>query len=80
VERFSKQIAVGDKSMMFEFTRLKNANGVKFFITSKDQNDRPFAFSLIPKEQSWKLMPGSPRWLYTIEGQLIEAILNTRAS
>lgn len=80
MEKFSKQIAVGDKSMMFEFTRMKNANGVKFFITSKDENDKAFAFSLIPKENSWRLFPGSPRWLYAIEGLLIDAILNTRVS
>jgi hypothetical protein len=77
VERFSKPIAVGDNTLIFEFTRMKNANGVKFFITSRDANNKPFSFSLIPKETSWKLNPGSARWLYAIEGQLVDAVLNT---
>ena len=80
MDRFSKQIAIGNKTLKFEFTRMKNAIGTKFFITSKDENDKAFSFSLIPKENAWKLMPGSPRWLYGIEGQLVEAIMDTRIS
>jgi hypothetical protein len=42
MQRFSKQIAVGNETRLFEFTRLQNFNGVKFFITSVDENKKPF--------------------------------------
>jgi hypothetical protein len=78
MERFSKQITVGDGQRVFEFTRMENVNGVKFFITSFDENQRPFSFSLKRKEgNSWKLVPGSQRWLYEIEDQLSNAIVET---
>jgi hypothetical protein len=75
MERFSKEITVGNNLMKFEFTRMENVNGVKFFITSRDENKKLFSFSLTrTKENGWKLMPGSLRWLYDIEGQLADAI------
>jgi hypothetical protein len=79
MERFKKQITVNNEARLFEFCRMKNMNGVKFFITSIDSNQKPIAFSL--KENSegkWKLIPGSLRWLYDIELELSNAILDTR--
>lgn len=79
MERFSKEIAVGNEIRLFEFTKMKNVNGVKFFITSKDENQKAICFSLKQKEQKgWKLIPGSLRWLYDIESQLSDAIIDTR--
>ncbi len=79
MERFSKEITVGEQARIFEFTKMKNINGVKFFVTSKDENEKPFSFSLRQKEEkNWKLMPGSLRWLYDIENQLSDAIVDTR--
>ena len=79
MERFTKEIKVGDEIRLFEFTRLRNTNGVKFFITSKDSNNKPISFSLKEKESNnWKLFPGSLRWLYDIEEELSEAIVSTR--
>jgi hypothetical protein len=79
VDRFSKEIAVDNESRLFEFKRMENVNGVKFFITSLDENKKPISFSLKRgKENTWKLMPGSLRWLYDIESQLADAILDTQ--
>ena len=79
MERFSKEIAVGNEIRLFEFTLMKNVNGVKFFITSKDENKKAISFSLKQKEgRQWKLIPGSLRWLYDIESQLSDAIVDTR--
>jgi len=58
---------------------MENVNGVKFFITSIDEKKKPISFSLMRgKEDSWKLTPGSLRWLYEIESQLSDAIRDTR--
>ena len=79
MDRFSKEIIVGNETRLFEFTRMENVNGVKFFITSKDEKQKAISFSLIRgKENSWKLIPGSLRWLYAIEAQLAEAIHDTQ--
>ena len=82
MEQFSKQIKVGKETKLFEFTRIKNANGVKFFIKSTDSNQRPFAFSLKQSqhEADWKLVPGSLRWLYQIEKELSNAIMDSHLS
>src|SRR6476661_7813047 len=65
MERFSKQLMVGNDKRLFEFTRLENFSGVKFFITSVDENQKPFSFSVKPNDSNkWKLVPGSLRWLY----------------
>ena len=79
MEQFNKQIAVGKETRLFQFTRMKNVNGVKFFITSHDENNKAISFSLTQKDDAdWKLLPGSPRWLYAIESQLADAIADTR--
>jgi hypothetical protein len=79
MNRFTKEIVVGKESRLFEFERLENVNGIKFFIISKDDKKKPIAFSLIrSKENNWKLTPGSLRWLYDIETQLSDAIIETR--
>lgn len=81
MERFKKEIAVNDELRVFEFNRMKNMNGVKFFITSKDSKDKPIAFSLTEKDKgNWKLTPGSLRWLYDIEAQLSNAIVEHKFS
>lgn len=78
MERFSKQITVGTETRLFEFTRLENFSGVKYFITSVDENKKPFSFSVKRKDANcWKLVPGSQRWLYEIEDQLSNAIMAT---
>ena len=79
MEQFSKEIAIGKEKRIFAFTRMENVNGVKFFVTSNDENKKPISFSLrLGKEDTWKLLPGSLRWLYAIEDQLAEAILDTQ--
>ena len=79
MDRFTKEIAVGNENMLFVFTRMENVNGVKFFITSNDEKKKPISFSLTrAKEDNWKLSPGSLRWLYEIESQLSDAIRDTR--
>jgi hypothetical protein len=80
MEQFNKEIIVGKEARVFEFTRMTNVNGVKFFVTSKDQNKKAISFSLKEKDQDWKLVPGSLRWLYDIESQLADAIHSTRLS
>jgi hypothetical protein len=79
MERFKKEITVNNETRMFEFNKMKNMNGVKFFITSKDSKQKPIAFSLVETEQgTWKLRPGALRWLYDIETELSNAILEAR--
>ncbi len=79
MERFKKEITVDNEPRVFEFARMKNMNGVKFFITSTDSKQKPIAFSLKPTgEGDWKLSPGSLRWLYEIEIELSNAILETQ--
>lgn len=79
MERFTKEILVGNELKLFEFTKMSNVNGVKFFITTKDQNNKQISFSLNKKEEKiWKLTPGSLPWLYKIEDELTNAILDTR--
>ncbi len=79
MDRFVKEITVGNETRLFVFTRMENVNGVKFFITSNDAKKKPISFSLIrAKEDNWKLNPGALRWLYEIESQLSDAIRDTR--
>lgn len=64
---------------MFYFNRLQNTQGVKFFITSHNEEKKAISFSVKENEQAeWKLFPGAARWLYTIESQLSDAIVETR--
>ena len=76
MDRFKKEITVNNEIRVFEFSRMKNMIGVKFFITSTDSKQKPIAFSLTQTgEGSWRLMPGSLRWLYDIETELSNAIV-----
>ncbi len=78
MERFKKEIMVNNEKRVFEFLRMKNMSGVKFFITSTDSNQKPIACSLKQTDEgNWKLVPGSLRWLYEIESELSNAILDT---
>ena len=48
-------------------------------LRQKIQKQKPIAFSLRDAGQgNWKLLPGSLRWLYEIEMELSDAILETR--
>ena len=79
MESFKKEITINSETRVFEFLRMKNMSGVKFFVTSKDSNQKHIAFSLKEKgEGNWKLIPGSLPWLYKIENELSNAILDTR--
>lgn len=79
MERFKKEITVNNEKRLFEFLRMKNMNGVKFFITTVDSNKKPVGFSLKQTgEGNWKLLPGALRWLYDIESELSKAIIDTR--
>ena len=79
MERFKKEIIVNNEVRTFEFLRMKNMSGLKFFITTVDANKKPIAFSVVQSsEGNWKLLPGALRWLYEIEGELNNAIIETR--
>ncbi|RYZ45112.1 MAG: hypothetical protein EOO14_26185 [Chitinophagaceae bacterium] len=79
MNQFSKEIKVGKQKRMFHFNRLQNTNGVKFFITSHDEAMNAISFSVKENDQDeWKLFPGAARWLYAIESQLSDAIVDTR--
>jgi hypothetical protein len=76
MERFKKEITVNNEMRVFEFNWMKNMIGVKFFITSIDSEQKPIAFSLTQTDAgNWRLTPGSLRWLYDIETELSNAIL-----
>lgn len=81
MEQFSKALVVGNENRLFLFRKIENTNGVKFFITSEDDNQKPIAFNLKqnPHGTNWKLVPGSLRWLYQIEEALSDAIEETIA-
>ena len=74
MERFKKDISVNNEPRAFEFNKMKNMNVVKFFITSTDAKQKPIA-----DEGKWKLFRGSLRWLYEIESELSDAILQMQA-
>jgi hypothetical protein len=79
MDRFKKEITVDNEARVFVFSKMKNMSGVKFFIISTDSNQKPISFSLKEtSEGKWKLTPGSLRWLYDIEGELSNAITETR--
>jgi hypothetical protein len=79
MERFKKEITVNNEVRVFQFNRMTSMSGVKFFITSTDSNQKPIAFSLKQTDQgNWKLTPGSLRWLYDIETELSDAIIETQ--
>jgi len=79
MERFNKEIKVGIENKRFQFTRISNADGVKFFITTVDAKNKPVSFSMKKnKDGDWALTPGSFRWLYDISTELSNAIIETR--
>jgi hypothetical protein len=80
MEQFSKQIKVGKETRLFQFKRIENVNGVKFFVTSGHLAKDAFAFSMKQNkyDAAWKLVPGSHRWLYEIEETLAAAIESTQ--
>jgi len=79
MDRFKKEITVNDEVRVFQFDRMTSMSGVKFFITLTDSNQKPIAFSLKQTDRgNWKLTPGSLRWLYDIETELSDAIIETQ--
>jgi hypothetical protein len=79
MDQFSKEIVVGKEKRLFHFNRLQNVNGEKFFVTSHDEAKKTISFSVKENENAdWKLIPGSARWLYAIESQVSDAIVDTR--
>lgn len=82
MDQFSKQIAVGKETRLLQFKRIKNVDGVKFFITCGHLTKDAFSCSMKQNayDAGWKLVPGSQRWLYEIEEALSDAILQTTLS
>jgi hypothetical protein len=79
MDRFDKEILFGAENRKFQFERLRNMNGVKFFVTTVNEKGKPISFSMTQsREGNWKLFPGSLMWLYEIESQLSDAIVDTR--
>jgi hypothetical protein len=79
MERFEKEITVNKEVRVFDFNRMTSMGGVKFFITSTDSNQKPIAFSRKQTDRSnWKLTPGSLHWLYDIETELSDAIIEAQ--
>lgn len=81
MEQFSKQIKVGKETRLFQFEKIENINGVKYFITSGHSTKDAFACSMKQNkyDANWKLVPGSQRWLYEIEETLSDAIESTQS-
>jgi len=80
MDQFSKEITVGNDKRLFHFNHMRNVNGVKFFVTSHDDASKAISFSLKEKDGDWKLLPGAARWLYAIESDLADAIMDTRVN
>jgi len=75
MEQFNKEIKVGAENKRFQFTKIRNIDGVKFFITTTDEKKKPMSFSMKKnKVGEWSLLPGSLRWLYDISTELADAI------
>jgi hypothetical protein len=80
MEQFQKEIMVGAAQRQFYFKKLTYVEGVKFFITSVDEKNRPISFSMKKNKHGlWSLTPGSLRWLYDINGQLADAITESQS-
>lgn len=80
MDEFQKEIAVGAALRRFYFKKLTNAEGVKFFITTVNEKNRPISFSMKKnKEGLWSLTPGSLRWLYDINKELADTIIEAQA-
>jgi hypothetical protein len=79
MEQFHKEIMVGTESKRFQFKKLKNMEGVKYFITTVDEQQKPISFSMKKNIYGdWALTPGSLRWLYNIQSALADAISETQ--
>lgn len=79
MEKFNKEIMVGAEARRFQFTRMQNMEGVKFFITTVDEKQKPISFSMKKNIYgAWALTPGSLRWLYTIQTVLADAIVEAQ--
>ena len=79
MEQFSKEIMVAADAKRFHFQKRTNIEGVKYFITTLDERQKPISFSMKQnKDGVWSLTPGSLRWLYDIRKELADAILETR--
>ena len=79
MEQFHKEIMVGTESKRFQFKKLKNMEGVKYFITTVDEQQKPISFSMKKNIYGdWTLTPGSLRWLYNIQSALADAISETQ--
>jgi hypothetical protein len=79
MEQFNKEIRVGAESKRFQFKKIKNIDGVKFFITTIDEKKKPVSFSMKKdKDGNWSLTPGSLRWLYDIKIELADAIIEAQ--
>jgi hypothetical protein len=79
MEQFNKEIVVGTENKRFQFKRMQNMEGVKFFITTVDEKQKPISFSMKKNiNGDWALTPGSLRWLYTIQTALADAIMETQ--
>lgn len=79
--QFNKYIQVGTSNRRFEFTRIENFEGMKYFITTVDEADKPVSFSMRKdKYDQWALTPGSKRWIYEITSELSDAISESLSS
>lgn len=67
-----------EKTRLFQFKKIEDTNGLKFFITSGHLAKDAFACSMKQNkyDAEWKLVPGSHRWLYEIEPILADAIVS----
>jgi hypothetical protein len=77
MKQFSKEIKVGEETRLFQFKRIADASGEKFFITSGYLTKDAFCCSMKQNAYTsdWKLIPGSRRWLYEIEESLSDSII-----
>lgn len=70
---------VGTESKQFRFKKIMNMEGLKFFITTVDNQQKPISFSMKKNiHGAWALTPGSLRWLYDIQTALADAIMETQ--
>lgn len=81
MDQFNRAIKVGTADKRFEFSKIYNIDGVKFFITTVDEKNKPISFSMKKnKLGEWSLTPGSLRWLYDIRTELADAIVDSASA
>jgi ATP-dependent RNA circularization protein (DNA/RNA ligase family) len=79
MEQFNKVIMVGTESKWFQFKKMKNTEGIKFFITTVDEKQKPLSFSMKKNiKGEWALTSGFLRWLYDIQTAPTDAIMETQ--